>query len=88
MHQWKPPDPDVGDPPGKLGHAVNLVLGLLKWGGLVGAVGAMIAAGAMMAIGRRNRNNAAVEGAMGIPWVFGGIAVILGAASLVGWLTQ
>ena len=58
----------------------------MKWGGLVGAVGALIAAGIMMAVGRRNRNNMAIEGAVSIPWVVAGIAVILGSASVVGFL--
>ncbi len=60
----------------------------MKWGGLVGAVGALIAAGIMMAVGRRNRNNMAIEGAVSIPWVVAGLAVILGSASVVGFLLQ
>lgn len=92
--QWAPqqaPNPLVPDPvptpiPGKLGQASNTVLGWMKWAGLVGAVGAMIAAGIMMAVGRRNRNNMAVEGAVSVPWVVAGLALILGSASIVSWL--
>jgi len=80
------PDPDPIVPEGKLANAVDIIIGWLKWGGLVGAVGALITAGIMMAVGRRNRNNMAIEGALSIPWVVGGLALILGAASLVGFV--
>ncbi|WP_298181018.1 hypothetical protein [Saccharomonospora sp.] len=82
------PDPPPAAPPGKLTEATNIILGWMKWGGLVGAVGALIAAGIMMAVGRRNRNNMAIEGAVSIPWVVAGLAVILGSASVVGFLLQ
>src|SRR5256885_5177234 len=80
------PDPKPEAPPGKLSDAANTMLSWLKWGGLAGAVGALVVAGIMMAVGRRNRNNMAVEGAMSLPWVIGGVALILASASLVGWL--
>lgn len=82
------PDPPPAAPPGRLSEATNTILGWMKWGGLVGAVGALIAAGIMMAVGRRNRNNMAIEGAVSIPWVVAGIALILGSASIVGFLLQ
>ena len=82
------PDPAPIAPPGQLAAATNTLLGWLKWGGLVGAVGALITAGIMMAIGRRNRNNMAIEGAISLPWVVGGLALILGSASIVGFLLQ
>jgi hypothetical protein len=82
------PDPPPVAPPGKLGDAVTTFLGWLKWGGLVGAVGASISAGIMMAVGRRNRNHMAIEGAISIPWIVGGLALILGSASLIGFLVQ
>jgi hypothetical protein len=80
------PDPAPQAPPGRLSEAASTLLGWMKWGGLLGAIGALVAAGAMMAVGRRNRNNMAVEGAMSLPWVIGGVALMLGAASLVGFL--
>jgi hypothetical protein len=80
------PDPGPQAPPGVLSDAASTFLSWMKWGGLVGAIGALIAAGIMMAIGRRNRNNMAVEGAMSLPWVVGGLALIFGASSLVGFL--
>jgi len=82
------PDPPPVAPPGQLADAATTILGWLKWGGLVGSVGALIAAGIMMAVGRRNRNNMAIEGAVSLPWVVGGIALILGSASVVGFLVQ
>jgi hypothetical protein len=93
LHAWLMagplvPDPPPAAPPGQLANATNTILGWMKWGGLVGAVGALIAAGIMMAIGRRNRNNMAIEAAVSIPWVVGGLAMILGAASIVGFLVQ
>jgi hypothetical protein len=81
-------DPNPVAPDGPLGKAVVMALGVMKWGGLVGAVGALIAGGIMMAVGRRNRNNLAVEGALSVPWVIGGLALILGASSLVGFFIQ
>jgi hypothetical protein len=61
-----------------------LLLGWLKWGGLVaGLVGLMIC-GIMMAVGRRNRHALAADGAAGIPWVLGGLSVIVLAAGVVG----
>lgn len=80
------PDPAPQAPPGKLAEAADTLLAWLKWGGLAGSVGALVIAGIMMSVGRRNRNNMAVEGAMALPWVIGGLALILGSASIVGWL--
>jgi len=94
IHAWvaQPPplvpDPPPSAPPGELSNAADTVLGWMKWGGVVGAVGALVAAGIMMAIGRRNRNHMAIEGAVSLPWVVGGLALVLGAASVVGFLVQ
>ena len=86
LTQVTPPNPDPKAPPGKIGDATNFVLGLMKWGGLASAVGAFIAAGIMMIVGRRNRNSLAVDGAMSMPWIVGGLALVLGAASIVSLL--
>ncbi len=80
------PDPAPAPPPGKLVEGTNTMLSWMKWGGLIGAVFALVLSGAMMAVGRRNRNNMAVEGAVGIPWVVAGIVTILASASIVGFL--
>lgn len=88
LAQVTPPNPDPISPSklGKVNDAVNFILGLMKWGGIVAAVGGFVAAGIMMIVGRRNRNNMAVEGAMSMPWIVGGLAVVLGAASIVSML--
>jgi type IV secretory pathway VirB2 component (pilin) len=86
LAQVQPPDPAPKAPPGKVGDATNFVLGIMKWGGLAAAVGAFIAAGIMMIVGRRNRNSLAVDGAMSMPWIVGGLALVLGAASIVSLL--
>jgi hypothetical protein len=78
-------DPPPLAPPGPLKDGMETLLAWVKWGGLFGAVLAGVAAGIMMAIGRRNRNNMAIEGAISIPWIIGGLALILGSASLVSW---
>jgi hypothetical protein len=82
------PDPPPAAPPGELSNATNTLLGWMKWGGVVGAVAALIAAGIMMAVGRRNRNHMAIEGAVSLPWVVAGLAMILGSAAVVGFLVQ
>jgi predicted lipid-binding transport protein (Tim44 family) len=81
-------DPAPTPPPGPLKQGAQTLLSWIKWGGLFGAVVAGVAAGIMMAIGRRNRNNMAIEGAISIPWIIGGIALILGSASLVTWFVS
>ncbi|WP_309114655.1 hypothetical protein [Saccharothrix sp.] len=88
LAQIEIPDPPPQAPEGPLAEATNTMLGFMKWGGLVGGVGAGIAAGIMMVIGRRNRNNMAIEGAISIPWIVGGLALVLGAASLVGFFVE
>ena len=85
LAQVQIPDPPPKSPGPQLEKATDWMLGVMKWGGLVGAVGALIAAGIMMAIGRRNRNNMAIDAVVGIPWVVGGLALVLGAASVVGF---
>jgi hypothetical protein len=75
-------------PPGKLAGAADTILGWMQWGGLAGAVGALIAAGIMMIVGRRNRHSMAVDGALSVPWVIGGLALMFGATALVGFLAE
>jgi hypothetical protein len=82
------PNPAPMAPPGELADAANTILAWMKWGGLVGAVGALIAAGIMMAVGRRNRNSMAIEGATSLPWVVGGLALVLGSASVISFFLQ
>ena len=79
----EPPNPDAKAPPG-VDAVTNDFIGYLKWGGLVAGVVGLIIIGIIMAVGRRNRSNASVEAAAGIPWVFGGLTLISFAAALVG----
>jgi len=81
-------NPPAEAPPGPLESAAKTMLAWMKWGGLFGAVGAGVASGIMMAVGGRNRNNMAVDGAMRIPWIIGGMALVFGAASIVGFLAK
>lgn len=79
------PDPPPAAPPGKLADAAGTFISWLKWAGLVGAVASGTIAGIMMAVGRRNRNNMAIEAAVGLPWIVVGLAFVLGSASLVSF---
>lgn len=80
------PDPPPIVPPGKLANASNLLLGVMKYGGLIAAAAMLMAAGIMMSLGRRRNNHMAVEGALAIPWTVVGISLTFGAVSLVGWV--
>ena len=77
------PNPPPQAPPG-LENVSNMVLGWLKWGGLIAGVGTLIYCGIMIIVGRRNRNQMATDGVIGIPWVLAGLAVIGIASALVG----
>lgn len=82
------PDPPPAAPPGKLGDAVSTMLSWMKWGGFVLAIAAGMAAGIAMAIGRRNRNNMAIDAAMSVPWIIAGIAFVSGSTSLVAFFVS
>jgi hypothetical protein len=82
-HAADVPNPEPKAPEG-LDNAVDVFLGWLKWGGIVGGVAMLLVCGIMMMVGRRNRSAIAVEGATGIGWVIAGLAVIVLAAGLVG----
>lgn len=59
------------------------VMGLAKWIAFAaGAVGLLIA-GVMMSVGRRHRSSTAADGALGIPWVIGGLSTVALAVPLV-----
>ena len=61
-------------------------LGWLKWAGVIAGVAGLIVCGIMMIAGRRNRSSFAADGATGIAWVIGGLAVISFGAGLVGFV--
>jgi hypothetical protein len=76
------PDPAPIAPPGLQGPA-EMLLGWMKWIGVVaGMVGLGICA-LMMILGRRGRSTMAVDGASGIPWVLGGLSLITLSSGLV-----
>ena len=43
----------------------------------------LVVAGVMMSVGRRHRSSTAADGAVGIPWVIGGLSTIVLAVPLV-----
>jgi hypothetical protein len=77
------PNPAPVAPPGLNGPA-NLLLGWLKWVGIIAGVVGFGTCAIMMILGRRNRSNMAVDGATGIPWVLGGLSLMTLASGLVG----
>ena len=77
------PNPGPIAPPGMAGPA-NMLLGWLKWVGIVAGLIGFGMCAIMMILGRRNRSNLAVDGATGIPWVLGGLSLITLASGLVG----
>lgn len=76
------PNPAPAAPPG-LARRVDTLLAWWKWGSLIAGVFGLIACGAMMAIGRRNRSNLAADGAAGIPWVLAGLTLIALSSGIV-----
>lgn len=59
------------------------VMGLAKWVAFAaGAIG-MLVAGTMMSLGRRHRSSTAADGAVGIPWVIGGLSTVALAVPIV-----
>ena len=69
------PNPMPIAPPG-MEKPAAMLLGWMKWIGIIaGLVGLGICA-LMMIIGRRNRSTMAVDGATGIPWVLAGLSLI------------
>lgn len=76
------PNPAPIAPPG-MEKPAAMLLGWMKWIGLIaGLVGFGISA-LMMIIGRRNRSSMAVDGAAGIPWVLAGLSLITLSSGLV-----
>lgn len=76
------PDGEPALPEG-VGEFFSQLIGWAKGSILALGVLGMIACGAMMIVGRRNRSATAVEGAAGIPWVLGGLFLASTAATLV-----
>lgn len=69
--------------PGEVTAQWSKVMGLAKWAAFAaGAVGLLIA-GMMMSVGRRHRSQTAADGAVGIPWVIGGLSTVALAVPIV-----
>lgn len=81
-----PPDPAPAPPPG-LKQFGNMLVSWIKWGVLVVGMIGILAAAAMIIIGRRSRNEVAVQGFMGLGYGIIGLAIASVAAVLVGAFT-
>lgn len=71
-------------PPG-MEPAATLFLGWGKWLLFVGGVLGFFVCSGMMILGRRNRSQTAVEGAIGVPWVLAGLSLV-GMAGGIAWV--
>jgi hypothetical protein len=77
------PDPAPKVPIPELDNLANLIIGGMKWFGLVcGVVGILICA-MMIMVGRRNRNQLASDGLSGVVWVIGGLSLLSLGGSFV-----
>lgn len=77
------PNPAPSAPPGLSGR-VNTLLSWWKWIALALGVFGLIGCGALMIAGQRNRHNLAADGATGIPWVLGGLTLIVLSSGIAG----
>lgn len=64
-------------------QTVSQLLGWGKWVAFVAGVAGLIVSGVMMMLGRRNRSQMSADGALGLPWVIGGLSVVVLAVPLV-----
>ena len=77
------PNPGPLAPPG-MEKPAGMLLGWMKWIGLVAGMVGFGMCALMMIVGRRNRSSMAVDGATGIPWVLAGLSLMTLSAGLVG----
>ncbi|WP_264032388.1 hypothetical protein [Cellulosimicrobium sp. SH8] len=77
------PDPAPIQPPGTEGAVT--ILGWAKWVALIICILGLIAAGAMMAVGRSRGEGGEHVGKIG--WALGGVIVISAAVALVGFIS-
>lgn len=78
------PNPAPGQLPGQLGTDLNTIIGWGKTLAIAFGVVGLIACGVMMMVGRRNRHSFAADGAAGVPWVLGGLALVSVSSAIVG----
>ena len=65
---------------------VTTLLGWGKWIAFVCGVAGIVVSGIMMMLGRRNRSQMSADGAIGLPWVIGGLSCVVLAVPLVNTL--
>ncbi len=70
-------------PPEGVETTVNTLIGWGKWIAFVCGVAGIIVSGIMMMVGRRNRSSLSADGAVGLPWVVGGLSAVVLAVPLV-----
>jgi len=76
------PNPGPTPPPG-MDKPAAMLLGWMKWVGLLAGMVGLGMCAIMMIIGRRNRSSLAVDGAAGIPWVLAGLSLLTLSSGLV-----
>lgn len=80
------PNPAPAAPTGEITTTVTTLLAFAKWFGLIAGVGGLIAAGVMLAVGRRNRSQLSVDAAVSLPYIVGGISLVMLAVPIVNML--
>lgn len=76
-------NPDPAAPTAGTANQISDLMAWGKWMAMVAGFGGLVIAGIMMAVGRRSRSQMAADGAIGIPWVIGGLSVVLLAVPIV-----
>ncbi|MGE3836178.1 MAG: hypothetical protein AB7H43_15545, partial [Acidimicrobiia bacterium] len=72
----------------ELYNLANIIIGGMKWFGLVGGVVGILICALMIMVGRRNRNQLASDGLSGVVWVIGGLSLLSLAGSFVSLFVQ
>lgn len=70
-------------PPAGVEQTVDQLLAWGKWIAFVCGVAGIVVSGIMMMLGRRNRSQMSADGAIGLPWVIGGLSCVVLAVPLV-----
>lgn len=85
-----PPTPPAIPIPGldQPGQPLYVLLGWGKWLMFFLGFAGLLMCAAQMAIGRRNSHRFAADGAAGIPWVLGALALTAIAGGIVGVFVQ
>ena len=84
---WAAVPADISNPapvaPDGVQQTVTTLLAWGKWIAFVCGVAGLIVSGIMMMLGRRNRSQMSADGAIGLPWVIGGLSVVVLAVPMV-----